>query len=132
MEAAANLRHHACLMTDPATLTPPRRALISADEALARLLAAIAPTARTETVATPEAWQRVLARDLVSTVDVPPADNSAMDGYAVRIADLGSQAEGEPPLLPVALRIPAGTLPLALPPGAAARIFTGAQVPAVD
>jgi molybdopterin molybdotransferase len=116
-------------MTEPAVSPPPRRGLLSADEALARLLAAVAPTGRSETVPTPEAWQRVLARDLVSTVDVPPADNSAMDGYAVRVADLVSEAEGEPPILPVAQRIAAGTVPHPLPPGSVARIFTGAQVP---
>ena len=97
---------------------------MSADEALARLLGAVAPLGRTETLPTPEAWGRILARDLVSPVDVPPADNSAMDGYAVRLADLES---GRP--LPVSQRIPAGVVGSALEAGTAARIFTGAQVP---
>ena len=108
----------------PAAPAPGRGPLISADDALARLLAAVAPTGRTETVSTPEAWGRVLARDVVSTVNVPPEDNSAMDGYAVRLADLASGAT-----LPVSQRIAAGQVSQPLAAGTAARIFTGAQVP---
>ncbi len=106
-----------------------RGPLISADDALARLLAAVAPLGRTETVTTPEAWGRILAQDVVSGVNVPPEDNSAMDGYAIRIADLEHTADGVARLLPVSQRIAAGQVgqPLAL--GTAARIFTGAQVP---
>ena len=100
----------------------PRKPLIPLDDALASLLAQIEPLAGTETLATADARGRVLAGDLVSPVDVPPADNSAMDGYALRAADLAA-------LLPVTQRIPAGTVPAPLPAGEAARIFTGAQVP---
>ena len=110
----------------PAPTPPARGPLISADDALARLLAAVVPSGRTETVATPEAWGRVLARDVVSTVHVPPEDNSAMDGYAVRIADL---VHGAGTLLPVSQRIVAGRVGQPLAAGTAARIFTGAQVP---
>ncbi|MCK9686040.1 molybdopterin molybdotransferase MoeA [Scleromatobacter humisilvae] len=110
----------------PAPKPPARGPLISADDALARLLAAVAPSGRTETVATPEAWGRVLARDVVSPVHVPPEDNSAMDGYAVRIADL---ANGAGTLLPVSQRIVAGRPGQPLATGTAARIFTGAQIP---
>jgi len=115
--------------TPPNPPTPPagRGPLISADDALARLLAAVAPTGRTENVSTPEAWGRVLARDVVSSVHVPPEDNSAMDGYAVRLADL---AGGAGSVLAVSQRIAAGQVPQALAAGTAARIFTGAQVPA--
>jgi molybdopterin molybdotransferase len=113
-------------MTDPASLPPPKRGPIDADEALARLLAAVAPLGRAETVSTPEAWGRVLARDLVSPVDVPPADNSAMDGYAIRVADLAAAADAT---LPVSQRISAGAVPQPLRPGTAARIFTGAPLP---
>ena len=124
------LLHHAFLMTETAptpTPQPPARApLISADDALARLLAAVAPSGRTETVPTPEAWGRVLARDVVSTVHVPPEDNSAMDGYAVRVADF---EQGAGTLLPVSQRIVAGRPGEPLAAGTAARIFTGAQVP---
>lgn len=67
----------------------------------------------------------MLAEDVRSLVDAPPADNSEMDGYAVRVADLPA-AGAE---LVVAQRIPAGTVGQPLQPGTAARIFTGAQVP---
>ncbi|MEY4563865.1 MAG: hypothetical protein RLZZ618_3142 [Pseudomonadota bacterium] len=72
-----------------------------------------------------DAFQRVLAADVVSLIDVPPADNSAMDGYALRCADL-SAASG---VLPVSQRVAAGASPSALVAGTAARIFTGALVP---
>lgn len=96
--------------------------LIPLDDALASLLAQITPLTGAETLATSDARGRVLAADLVSPVDVPPADNSAMDGYALRFADAAAT-------LPVTQRIPAGSVPAPLPPGEAARIFTGAQVP---
>jgi molybdopterin molybdotransferase len=105
---------------------PPRAPLISADDALARLLAAVQPHGHVESVPTPEAWGRVLGRDVVSAVDVPPADNSAMDGYALRRADVEGAAGG---LLAVSQRIPAGVVGTPLRPGTAARLFTGAQVP---
>jgi len=100
--------------------------LISADEALVRLLAAVLPLGRTESVSTPDAWGRILARDVVSAVNVPPEDNSAMDGYAIRLADL---AGGSGAALPVSQRIAAGQVGRPLAAGTAARIFTGAQVP---
>ena len=103
-------------------MSEPRKPLISLDDALASLLAQIVPLTGTETLATADARGRVLAVDLVSPVDVPPADNSAMDGYALRAADATS-------LLPVTQRIPAGSVPTPLAPGEAARIFTGAHVP---
>ncbi len=104
-------------------MSEPRKPLIPLDDALASLLAQVTPLAGTQAVATAEARGRVLAADLVSPVDVPPADNSAMDGYALRAADAGA-------LLPVTQRIPAGSVPAPLAAGEAARIFTGAQVPA--
>jgi len=113
-------------MNAPEPKPSARGPLISADDALARLLAAVTPTARTETVATPDAWGRVLARDIVSSVHVPPEDNSAMDGYAVRIADL---VQGAGTVLPVSQRIAAGKPGAPLAAGTAARIFTGAQIP---
>src|SRR5437868_6458204 len=96
--------------------------LIPLDEALATLLAQIEPLGGLDMLATADARGRVLAADLVPPVDVPPADNSAMDGYALRFADAGAP-------LPVTQRIPAGSVPEPLPPGAAARIFTGAHLP---
>jgi molybdopterin molybdotransferase len=112
-------------MNEPSS-PPGRSPLISADDALARLLAAVAPLGRTDNVTTPEAWGRVLARDVVSSVNVPPEDNSAMDGYAIRIADL---VDGTGTVLPVSQRIAAGQVGQPLAAGTAARIFTGAQVP---
>jgi molybdopterin molybdotransferase len=103
-------------------MSEPRKPLIPLDDALATLLAQIEPLTGTETLATADARGRVLAADLVSPVDVPPEDNSAMDGYALRAADAAT-------LLPVTQRIPAGSVPAPLPAGEAARIFTGAQVP---
>ena len=73
-----------------------------------------------------EARGRVLAQRVRSQLDVPPGDNTSMDGYALCCADLAA-ANG---VLPVSQRIPAGTMPVALVKGSAARIFTGAQVPA--
>lgn len=67
----------------------------------------------------------MLAEDLRSSLDVPPADNTAMDGYALRCADVPQAGT----VLPVSQRIPAGSSPQALAPGSAARIFTGGQVP---
>ncbi len=99
--------------------------LKSPDEALELLLSHAKPVAGTERVGLNQAQGRVLAAPLVSQVDVPPWDNSAMDGYAVRTADL----EGAEPRLRVAQRIPAGKSGSMLEPGTAARIFTGAPVP---
>jgi molybdopterin molybdotransferase len=100
--------------------------LRSLDDALAELLAHATPLPDAETVSTFDADGRVLATDLVSGLQVPPADNSAMDGYAMRCAD--AAADGA--VLPVSQRIPAGTTGSPLVAGTAARIFTGAQIPA--
>ena len=97
----------------------------SVEEALERLLAACRPVADGEPVATLDAHGRVLAQDLVSPIDVPPLDNSQMDGYAVRCADVVTAGAR----LPIAQRIAAGRVGAALAPGTAARIFTGAAVP---
>jgi molybdopterin molybdotransferase len=106
-------------------MTPPRAALRSLDDALAELLGYAAPLDGVEMVSTFDADGRVLARDLISALQVPPQDNSAMDGYAVRASDVNE--EGVP--LPVSQRIPAGTAAEPLVPGSAARIFTGAPIP---
>lgn len=90
-----------------------------------RMLAVVEPLAETETLPLHEALGRTLARELCARADSPPADNSAMDGYAVRIADV--EAAGG--ILPVSQRIPAGTMPEPLAVGTAARIFTGGVVP---
>jgi molybdopterin molybdotransferase len=101
--------------------------LMSLDDALQRLLAAARarPLGDIEDLSTFEALGRVLGEDVESTLDVPPADNTSMDGYAVRAADIPCAGT----VLPVTQRIAAGHLGLPLQPGSAARIFTGAQVP---
>lgn len=96
--------------------------MLTLAEALERLLTGVTPVAETETLPTAECLGRVLAADVASQLDVPPADNGAMDGYAVRAADAGRE-------LPVRLRVPAGSWPEALPVDAAARLFTGAPMP---
>ncbi|MFD6137759.1 molybdopterin molybdotransferase MoeA, partial [Isoptericola sp. NPDC060257] len=73
---------------------------------------------------------RVLARDAVAAVALPGFDNSQMDGYAVRSADLAGASVGDPVALPVVAPVPAGTRPPALDPGTAAPVMTGAPVPA--
>jgi molybdopterin molybdotransferase len=101
------------------------KGLLSVDEALAQLLAGARPVSEVEEIATLEATGRILARAQRSTMDVPPMDNSAMDGYAVRLSDL---AQGNSLL--VKQRIMAGAVGKPLEPGSAARIFTGAPIPA--
>lgn len=101
------------------------KGLLSVDEALETLLAGARPVTEIEQVPTMEAVNRVLARAQSSAMDVPPMDNSAMDGYAVRLSDLNSSEKK----LKVAQRIPAGAVGKPLEPGTAARIFTGAPVP---
>lgn len=91
----------------------------------AALLAAATPLSTVEQVPTAEALGRVLAVDQISSLDVPPLDNSSMDGYAVRCADLPAAGKR----LVVAQRIPAGSVGHTLAPGTAARIFTGAPIP---
>ena len=102
-----------------------RPPLLSLDEALPQLLAHARVLGGHETVSTFEADGRVLAQDVVSALQVPPQDNSSMDGYAVRGADV-SQPDA---VLRVTQRIPAGATGQPLGPGEAARIFTGAPIP---
>jgi molybdopterin molybdotransferase len=103
---------------DPAAMRP-------VEEHAAAVAALVAPTG-TETVPLAQARDRVLAQDLSSPIALPPFANSAMDGYAVRAADLG----GLPVTLPVPEDVPAGRVdgpPLAA--GTAHRIMTGAPLP---
>ena len=102
--------------------------MLTLDEALGRLLGRVsAPEpSRAESVSTFDALRRVLAADVVSLIDVPPQDNSEMDGYAMRSVDVPAAGT----VLPVSQRIPAGVIGGVLLPATAARIFTGAQVPA--
>jgi molybdopterin molybdotransferase len=98
---------------------------LSVEAAVALLLEHARPVAATETIALDDALGRVLAEPLRSPIDQPAWDNSAMDGYAVRAADVAAGPE-----LPVSQRIAAGDRAEPLLPGTAARIFTGAPVPA--
>jgi molybdopterin molybdotransferase len=99
--------------------------MLSYEEALARLLDAAVPVAETKALPLGAANGRILAEAQTSAIRVPPLDNSAMDGYAVRYADIPREGTA----LPVAQRIPAGTVGQPLAAGTAARIFTGAPVP---
>jgi molybdopterin molybdotransferase len=102
-----------------------RPTLLALDEARAQLLATLPYTAqRQELLATLDADGRVLAQDVVSHLEVPPQDNSSMDGYSLRCADVQSGSA-----LPVSQRIAAGMAGVPLQPGTAARIFTGAPIP---
>jgi len=102
-----------------------RPALLSLDDALPQLLAQAHALSALQTVSTFEADGRVLAQDVVSALQVPPQDNSSMDGYAVRAADCAQAGA----VLRVTQRIPAGTHGTQLNAGEAARIFTGAPIP---
>jgi molybdopterin molybdotransferase len=118
-------------MSTPSPTAPPearKPPLLTLDEALARLLGAVEPLPESEvqSVSTFDALGRVLAENVRSALDVPPADNTSMDGYALRAADVPAPGT----VLPVSQRLPAGVVGTPLAAGTAARIFTGAQVPA--
>ncbi len=100
--------------------------MLTASELLQALLLRARPLEETETIDLSNGYGRILARGLTSFVSVPPLDNSAMDGYAVRSADCTAPDAH----LKVTQRIPAGTIGTKLGSGQAARIFTGAAVPA--
>jgi len=102
--------------------------LLPVGEAERIIHARVAPVAEVETVSLQAAHGRVLARDVLAPIDLPPFDNSAVDGYAVRHADLDGKADTR---LAVAERVTAGRAAArALPASAAIRIFTGAPMPA--
>lgn len=100
--------------------------MLSVSEALEFLLSAVRPLKDCETLATIAANRRILAQDQASLLHVPPMDNTQMDGYAVRAQDCVS---GEARLR-ISQRIPAGYVGQPLEAGTAARIFTGAMIPA--
>ena len=101
------------------------RGLRPVEETIQHLLSKVAVTNRTEVRGLDAALGCCLAEDVVSGLDVPPADNSAMDGYAIR---LPSVQENE--WLEVSDRVPAGRVGHEIQPGTAVRIFTGAPIPA--
>ncbi len=102
--------------------------MITLEAARDAILAAIAPLPP-ERVHLLDALGRVLAAPLRASVDLPAFDNAAMDGYAVRWAEVSGARESAPVALPVALEAPAGAAPAALPSGCAARVMTGAPLP---
>ena len=102
-----------------------RPPLLSLDDALPQLLAQAHVLTTTQSLSTFDADGRVLARDVVAGLQVPPQDNSSMDGYAVCSSDCVQAAA----VLRVTQRIPAGTHGTQLNAGEAARIFTGAPIP---
>jgi molybdopterin molybdotransferase len=99
--------------------------MLTAQQALDHLLSHAKPVAETEKVAMQASLGRVLAESVNSLVDVPPLDNTSMDGYAVRAVDTKNPGS----ILRIAQRIPAGSMGTQLEAGTAARIFTGAPVP---
>jgi molybdopterin molybdotransferase len=109
-------------------MQPARPPLLTFDEALERLISSVVPISadQHETLSTFDALDRVLQTSVRSTLDVPPEDNTSMDGYAMRSADVPVAGT----VLTISQRIPAGVVGQPLAAGTAARIFTGAQVPA--
>ncbi|MFM7483865.1 MAG: molybdopterin molybdenumtransferase MoeA, partial [Burkholderiaceae bacterium] len=103
-----------------------KKPMLSVQEALDFLLHAARAVGDVDHLPTLEATGRVLAADQHSQLDVPPMDNTQMDGYAVRASDCVSGSA----TLNVSQRIPAGHVGAPLAPGTAARIFTGALIPA--
>ncbi|MBI3360339.1 MAG: molybdopterin molybdotransferase MoeA [Chloroflexi bacterium] len=104
--------------------------LLSVGDALERLLAEFRPL-ESEVIHADLALGRVLAKAIVALIDLPPFANSSMDGYAVRAADVAAASSEAPVTLTVTADIPAGARPpaIALAPGSAARIMTGAPLP---
>ena len=99
--------------------------MLTAQQALDHLLSHAKPVTQTESVPMQASLGRVLAENVNSLVDVPPLDNTSMDGYAVRTTDTATPGQ----VLRIAQRIPAGSVGTQLEPGTVARIFTGAPVP---
>ena len=104
-------------------------ALLSVDQARERILSHFQPVT-TETLPLAGCSNRVLAQDTVAANDLPPFDNSSMDGFAVRAVDVENASPESPRSLRVVADIPAGSHPtISLAPGEAARIMTGAPIP---
>jgi len=100
--------------------------MLSVDEATASLLGKVRCLVGEQSIDLMDGLGRTLTTDIVAAIAVPPADNSAMDGYALRHADWRDETTA----LTLSQRITAGSVPMTLQPGTAARIFTGAEVPA--
>ena len=99
--------------------------MLTAQQALDHLLSHAKAVEQSEDIPMQAALGRVLAKSVNSSVDVPPLDNTSMDGYAVRCTDTATPGQ----TLKIAQRIPAGSMGRQLEPGTVARIFTGAPIP---
>src|SRR5690554_6393646 len=97
--------------------------LMPVAQALEQMLEQIIPLKQSEQLALLKANQRILAVDQLAPINVPPADNSSMDGYALAFADSGKS-------LVISQHVTAGSSPSPLQAGTCARIFTGAEIPA--
>lgn len=102
------------------------KAMLSVEHAIETMLAAVSPIAQTEVVALGNALDRVLAIDVLSTINVPGYDNAAMDGYALRAAEV----KPEQPLLIVGSALAGHAYSELIPPASCVRITTGAVLPA--
>jgi len=115
----AHHHHHSSVQED----------MLSVEEALEKILSYVSPMGPVE-VELPDALGLTLAEEVTSPLDLPPLDNSAMDGFAVRHADVADADAHSPRELPVIGYVQAGALPdRDLQPGTAIRIMTGAPIP---
>lgn len=101
--------------------------MLAIDDAIQKIIANITPANETETVHITQASGRIIAENIYSNIKVPPADNSAMDGYAINTQDLAENIS--PPTLRISQTVNAGDTPKPLAKGTAARIFTGTEIP---
>jgi molybdopterin molybdotransferase len=116
-------------VTDTHTHAVAGESLTPVETHLAEILDTVRPLAPTE-LSLGDVDGLVLAEDVTASVPLPSFDNSAMDGYAVRVEDIASASEDTPVRLPVVAEVPAGdTGAYALPPGTSIRIMTGAMLP---
>ena len=103
--------------------------MVSVEEALQKILSCV-EVLEPERKPILDSLGQVLAEDIRSTIDIPPADNSAMDGYAVKAEDTYGASESEPRILPVVGEVAAGSISSEeVKPGTAIRIMTGAPLP---
>jgi len=103
--------------------------MVSVEEALQKILSCV-EVLEQERKPILDCLGQVLAEDVYSTIDIPPADNSAMDGYAVKAEDTYGASESEPRILPVVGEVAAGSISSEeVKPGTAIRIMTGAPLP---
>ena len=129
LRARADLRGDGAVSA--AHATAPGSRLLSVEEARAAVLAAVPGPTEPEIAYLSEALGRVLAEPVISTTALPPWDNSAMDGYAIRAADVDAATEDAPVRLEVIGDVAAGKAPdVEVRRGTAVRIATGAPIPA--